>query len=57
MKSFMKCCFAVLALTLAATTVSSAMPPMSVPEIDPSMGAGALALLGGAVMVIRGRKR
>jgi hypothetical protein len=56
MKFFMKCSFAVLALTLAATTVSFAAP-VSTPEIDPSMGAGALALLGGAVMVIRGRKR
>jgi hypothetical protein len=31
--------------------------PDPVPEIDPAMGAGALALLGGAVMVIRGRVR
>jgi hypothetical protein len=30
--------------------------PDPVPEIDPAMGAGALALLGGAVMVIRGRR-
>jgi hypothetical protein len=30
--------------------------PVSVPEIDPSTGMAALALLGGAVMVIRGRR-
>jgi hypothetical protein len=29
----------------------------AVPEIDPGTGVGALALLGGAVMVIRGRRR
>lgn len=55
MKSFMKYCFAVLALTLAFSPISHAAP--AAPEIDPSMGAGALALLGGAVMVIRGRRR
>jgi hypothetical protein len=31
--------------------------PHAVPEIDPAMGAGALALIGGAIMVIRGRSR
>jgi hypothetical protein len=30
--------------------------PDPVPEIDPAMGAGALALLGGALMVIRSRR-
>jgi hypothetical protein len=30
---------------------------LSVPEIDPAMGAGALALIGGVIMVIRGRAR
>ena len=29
----------------------------SVPEIDPAMGVGALALLSGALLVIRGRQK
>ena len=31
--------------------------PTGVPEIDPSSGVSALALLSGALLVIRGRKR
>jgi hypothetical protein len=27
------------------------------PEIDPAMGTSALALLGGAIMVLRGRRK
>lgn len=54
MKNFLRTGIAVLAVTLAASSFSYAA---AVPEIDPSMGAGALALLGGAIMVIRGRKR
>jgi hypothetical protein len=45
---------AVLAVTLIATHASFAS---AVPEIDPAMGTGALALLGGAILVIRGRKK
>jgi hypothetical protein len=45
---------AVLAVTLIATHASFAAVA---PEIDPAMGTGALALLGGAIMVIRGRKK
>jgi hypothetical protein len=29
----------------------------SVPEMDPSLGSGGLALVAGAVMVVRGRRR
>jgi hypothetical protein len=47
---------AVLAVTLIATHASFAVPT-GVPEIDPAMGTGALALLGGAILVIRGRKK
>ena len=53
MKNFLRTGLAVLAITLAASSCYAA----AVPEIDPSMGAGALALLGGAVMVIRGRRK
>jgi hypothetical protein len=31
--------------------------PAETPEIDLAMGTGALALIGGAVMVIRGRRK
>ena len=46
-------------LALVAVTVISthAAYAVSVPEIDPAMGTGALALLGGAIMVIRGRTK
>jgi hypothetical protein len=50
----MKTSFAVLAVTLTASSLCHAA---AVPEIDPSMGAGALVLLGGAIMVIRGRRK
>jgi hypothetical protein len=50
---------AVLAVVLIAThTAYAAFPDPGgggAPEIDPAMGTGALALLGGAIMVIRGR--
>jgi hypothetical protein len=45
---------AVLAVTLFATHASFGA---GVPEIDPAMGTGALALLGGVILVIRGRKK
>ena len=45
---------AVLAVMAIATHASFAIPT-GVPEIDPGMGTGALALLGGVVLVIRGR--
>lgn len=55
---------AVLVVTLIATHASFATGCPSfnphcdlAPEIDPAMGVGALALIGGAIMVIRGRSR
>jgi hypothetical protein len=32
-------------------------PPMTTPEIDPSQGTAALALLAGAVAIVRGRRK
>ena len=41
-------------LILGSTTISWATP--AVPEIDPSSGMSALALLAGAALVIRARR-
>lgn len=49
---------AVLAVVMIASHTAYAGFPASggsVPEIAPAMGTGALALLGGAILVIRGR--
>jgi len=55
MNSVLKSSLAVFALTLIAASVANAQ---GVPEIDPSTGASGIALLAGAVMVVRGlRKR
>jgi hypothetical protein len=52
---------AVLAITLIATHTAFAGIPGGdgggAPEIDPAMGMGALAFIGGAILVIRGRIR
>jgi hypothetical protein len=37
--------------------VTGAAVASAVPEIDPGTGMNALALLGGALLVIRGRRR
>jgi hypothetical protein len=37
------------------TPPTTTAPNQSVPEIDPSLGMGAAALLGGAALVVRGR--
>jgi hypothetical protein len=55
MKNFIRNLFAVVAVVLFVS--HAAFAKVSVPEIDPSMGTGALALLGGAIMVIRGRTK
>ena len=47
--------FGLMLLILGSTTVSWAT--IAVPEIDPSSGMSALALLAGAVLVIRARRR
>jgi hypothetical protein len=46
---------AVLAIIMIASHTAFAGQGKDAPEIDPSMGTAALALLGGAIMVIRGR--
>lgn len=45
-----------LALLVAGIT-ASANAGFAIPEIDPGMGFNALALLGGAVLVIRSARR
>ena len=42
-------------LTIGVTMVSPA--PVGVPEIDPSAGVNALALLSGVLLIFRSRKR
>ena len=42
-------------LVIGVSGVALAAPP--VPEIDPVSGASALALLAGAVVLVRGRRR
>jgi len=50
--------FAVLAVLVIAThTAFAGFPDGGAPEIDPAMGMGALAFLGGAILVIRGRAK
>ena len=46
----------IIALTLLAVGVQTFMFG-AVPEIDPGSGANALALIGGAIIVYRGRRR
>jgi hypothetical protein len=55
MKNSARYLLALLAVTVISTHAAFAAP--GVPEIDPAMGAGALALMGGVVMVVRGRVR
>ena len=54
MKALVRNGLSVLLVAFVAYHHAQATP---VPEIDPTMGVGALALLGGAVMVIRGRRK
>jgi hypothetical protein len=46
-----------LGLLLLAIGMSGAAMAATVPEIDPSSGVSALALLSGALLVIRGRRK
>jgi len=62
MKTILRTSLAVLAVTFLASASGHAAPHhhhpyFSTPEIDPSMASGALALVGGAIVVIRGRRR
>lgn len=47
----------VLVLLALGVTGSAMAVPSTVPEIDPGAAVNALALLGGALLVIRGRRR
>jgi len=44
-------------LLIGVAGFAMAAAPTAAPEIDPTSAVGALALLSGAVLVIRGRKR
>jgi hypothetical protein len=70
MKMFIRNAFAVLFLSFLSVAVGHSQDKnggacglgthhacADTPEINPAMGAGALALIGGVVMVIRGRRR
>jgi LPXTG-motif cell wall-anchored protein len=46
-----------MVLVIGAPGVLRAGPVTSAPEVDPSTGVAALALLAGAVLVIRGRRK
>ena len=48
---------AVFVVTMIASHASFASPVTGTPEIDPAMGTGVLAFLGGAILVIRGRSK
>jgi len=47
----------IIVLVLFAIGSGVAASAVSVPEIDPASGASALALLAGAVVLVRGRRR
>ena len=47
----------ILPLILATAAVAMAGGAPQVPEIDPTSGAAALALVAGAVLIIRGRRK
>ncbi len=47
----------ILPLILGTAAVAMAGGPPPVPEIDPTTGAAALALVAGAVLIIRGRRK
>jgi len=57
MRRLVRDILAVLAVTVVAVRASFGLHVVSVPEIDSAMSIGALTLLGGAIMVIRGRSR
>jgi hypothetical protein len=67
MKNLLRASFLLVAFIAVAPRASYAdacvygagehCPDRKVPEIDPGMGASALALLGGALMVIRSRAK
>jgi hypothetical protein len=48
---------AMTVLVIGTPAVLRAGPVTSAPEVDPSTGVAALALIAGAVLVIRGRRK
>jgi hypothetical protein len=46
-----------LTLLIVGAAVSCFAAPPQAPEIDPSSGAAALALVGGALLIIRARRK
>jgi hypothetical protein len=55
-RSFVMKLAGLMLLTLGLASIGSAVVPVA-PEIDPAMGVNAVALLGGAMLVIRSKKR
>jgi len=58
MKSLRNILAVMAVVMIASHTAYAGLPDPGgngAPEIDPAMGTGVLALLGGAIMVIRGR--
>ena len=56
MKTLLRNSLAVLVAVCFLTANAHALF-YTVPEIDPSMGAGALAVMGGVIAMVRGRRR
>jgi len=44
-------------LLLTASAAFAGTPPPAAPEIDPTMGIGALALLSGGLLLLRSRRK
>ena len=63
MIKFTRISLAVLSFAVMAVAVAHAGPPCphtpcpAAPEISPELGAGALAMIGGVVMSLRGRRK
>ena len=53
----MKAVLKVSGLALLIAGIAGSAMAVNVPEIDPGMGANALALLGGLALVIRSRRK
>jgi LPXTG-motif cell wall-anchored protein len=47
----------VVVLLLTASAAFAGTPPPAAPEIDPTMGIGALALLSGGLLLLRSRRK
>lgn len=56
-KAFMPVVTAAALLVLGTATASRAGTGFRVPEVDPTSGIAAMALVAGAVLLIRGRRK